>query len=30
LAGHPRLDVLVSNAGIGSQNEGPGEAGQEF
>jgi len=24
LAGHPRLDVLVSNAGIGSQNEGPG------
>jgi NAD(P)-dependent dehydrogenase (short-subunit alcohol dehydrogenase family) len=24
LAGHQRLDVLVSNAGIGSQNEGPG------
>ncbi len=24
MAGHPRLDVLVSNAGIGSQNEGPG------
>jgi NAD(P)-dependent dehydrogenase (short-subunit alcohol dehydrogenase family) len=22
-AGHPRLDVFVSNAGIGSQNEGP-------
>ena len=23
IAGHPRLDVFVSNAGIGSQNEGP-------